>query len=177
VIGTGPFDLIWIPPGNSNVELQWEFPDYARFSTRLASFCRLICLDKRGTGLSDRGFGIPSLEQRMDDIRGDGRRRFRAPRVIRAMRRRLDEHVLENTEPRHFAVKIAVRVGYGLELDRRQRPNRRATILRSEKVHADASLGPLLRRPRSLAGDYRLTAQPRQFSVTIAVRIVSGRSL
>ena len=22
VIGTGPFDLIWIPPGNSNVELQ-----------------------------------------------------------------------------------------------------------------------------------------------------------
>jgi hypothetical protein len=39
-----------------------------------------------------------------------------------------------------------------LELDRRQRLNRRATILRSEKVHADASLGPLLRAPRSLAG-------------------------
>ena len=69
VIGTGPFDLIWIPPGHSNMELQWEFPEYARFSTRLASFCRLICLDKRGTGLSDRGFGIPSLEQRMDDVR------------------------------------------------------------------------------------------------------------
>ena len=69
VIGTGPFDLVWIPPGVSNVELQWEFPEYARFSTRLASFCRLICLDKRGTGLSDRGFGIPSLEQRMDDVR------------------------------------------------------------------------------------------------------------
>ena len=69
VIGTGPFDLIWIPPGNSNVELQWEFPDYARFSARLSSFCRLICFDKRGTGLSDRGFGIASLEQRIDDVR------------------------------------------------------------------------------------------------------------
>ena len=69
VIGTAPFDLIWIPPGNSNVELQWEFPDYARFSARLSSFCRLICFDKRGTGLSDRGFGIASLEQRIDDVR------------------------------------------------------------------------------------------------------------
>ena len=61
VIGTGPFDLVWIPPGASNVELQWEFPEYARFVTRLASFCRVIVFDKRGTGLSDRGFGIASL--------------------------------------------------------------------------------------------------------------------
>jgi class 3 adenylate cyclase len=36
---------------------------------RLASFSRLILFDKRGTGLSDRVGGIPSLEQRMDDIR------------------------------------------------------------------------------------------------------------
>ena len=47
VIGTGPFDLVWIPPGASNVELQWEFPEYARFVTRLASFCRVIVFDKR----------------------------------------------------------------------------------------------------------------------------------
>ncbi len=69
VTGTGPFDLVWVPGAASNVELLWDFPDYARFATRLASFCRLICFDKRGTGMSDRTFGVPSLEERMDDVR------------------------------------------------------------------------------------------------------------
>ena len=41
----------------------------ARFLERLASFSRLILFDKRGTGLSDRVSDIPSLEQRMDDVR------------------------------------------------------------------------------------------------------------
>ena len=38
---------------------------------RLASFCRLILFDKRGTGLSDRvpEDRLPTLEQRMDDVR------------------------------------------------------------------------------------------------------------
>jgi class 3 adenylate cyclase/pimeloyl-ACP methyl ester carboxylesterase len=36
---------------------------------RLASFSRLILLDRRGTGLSDRVSALPSLEQRMDDVR------------------------------------------------------------------------------------------------------------
>src|ERR1700682_2362793 len=36
---------------------------------RLASFARLIIFDKRGTGLSDRNCGIPSLEERIDDVR------------------------------------------------------------------------------------------------------------
>lgn len=40
-----------------------------RFSQRLASFSRLIRFDKRGTGLSDRLSQIPTLEQRMDDVR------------------------------------------------------------------------------------------------------------
>src|SRR5205823_6626083 len=35
----------------------------------LASFCRVICFDKRGTGLSDRDCGIATLEERMDDVR------------------------------------------------------------------------------------------------------------
>jgi pimeloyl-ACP methyl ester carboxylesterase len=35
----------------------------------VSSFCHLIRFDKRGTGLSDRGVGIPHLEERMDDIR------------------------------------------------------------------------------------------------------------
>jgi pimeloyl-ACP methyl ester carboxylesterase len=71
VVGEGPFDLIWVPGWISNVEVGWEVPEYARFLTRLASFCRLILFDKRGTGLSD-GVPItelPDLEQRMDDVR------------------------------------------------------------------------------------------------------------
>ena len=41
----------------------------ARYYRRLASFCRLIIFDKRGTGLSDRVSGIADLETRMDDVR------------------------------------------------------------------------------------------------------------
>src|SRR5262249_7157188 len=46
-----------------------EEPGFARFLRRLASFSRLILFDKRGTGLSDRAVGLPTLEQRMDDVR------------------------------------------------------------------------------------------------------------
>jgi len=69
VTGTGPFDLVWVPGFVSNVEVQWELPEAPRFISRLASFCRLIRFDKRGTGLSDRAVGVPTLEQRMDDVR------------------------------------------------------------------------------------------------------------
>src|SRR5579862_6127465 len=69
VIGSGPLDLVWVYGAASNIELQWEFSEYARFASRLASFCRLICFDKRGTGASDRGSGIATLEERIDDVR------------------------------------------------------------------------------------------------------------
>lgn len=69
VFGSGPLDVIVIPGFVSNVELQWEFPGATEFYERLGSFSRVICLDKRGTGLSDRVAGIPTLEDRMDDVR------------------------------------------------------------------------------------------------------------
>lgn len=69
VIGGGDLDLVWVPGFVTNLELAWEDPAEARFMSRLGSFCRLIRFDKRGTGLSDRDAGIPSLEQRMDDVR------------------------------------------------------------------------------------------------------------
>ena len=69
VTGSGPLDLVFVPGFVSHLEYQWEYPESARFFERLASFSRLICFDKRGTGLSDRVGGIPSLEQRMDDVR------------------------------------------------------------------------------------------------------------
>ena len=54
VVGQGPFDLVLVPGYVSNVEYGWEEPSLASFYRRLASFCRLIIFDKRGTGLSDR---------------------------------------------------------------------------------------------------------------------------
>jgi pimeloyl-ACP methyl ester carboxylesterase/class 3 adenylate cyclase len=69
VVGSGPLDLIVTPGFVSHLDCSWEEPSFARCLNRLASFCRLIHFDKRGTGLSDRDAGIPSLEQRMDDIR------------------------------------------------------------------------------------------------------------
>jgi class 3 adenylate cyclase len=68
VVGDGPFDLIHVPMFVSNLELQWEDPAERRYFERLASFCRLIMFDKRGTGLSDR-VAVATLEERMDDLR------------------------------------------------------------------------------------------------------------
>ncbi|WP_041312932.1 adenylate/guanylate cyclase domain-containing protein [Mycobacterium sp. JS623] len=68
VVGDGPFDLVYVPPFVSNLELQWEDPAERRYFERLASFSRLIMFDKRGTGLSDR-VAVATLEERMDDLR------------------------------------------------------------------------------------------------------------
>ena len=69
VLGEGPLDLIFVPPHVSNVELVWEIPPRAAGMRRLSEFSRVITFDKRGTGLSDRTSGVPSLEERMDDVR------------------------------------------------------------------------------------------------------------
>ena len=69
VMGEGPFDLVYVPGFVSHLDLQMEWPLYANFFKRLASFCRLIQFDKRGTGLSDRTGPIPTIEERMDDVR------------------------------------------------------------------------------------------------------------
>ena len=71
VVGNGPVDLVLVQGWISHLEHQWEDPALARFLNRLASFSRLIVFDKRGTGLSDRvaESALPTLEQRMDDIR------------------------------------------------------------------------------------------------------------
>jgi class 3 adenylate cyclase/dienelactone hydrolase len=68
VLGDGPFDLLFVPGFVSNVEALWRSPDQSAFFRRLASFCRLILFDKRGTGMSDRGTQDFTLEQRMHDV-------------------------------------------------------------------------------------------------------------
>ena len=88
VVGDGPFDLIHVPPFVSNLELQWEDPTERRYFERLASFCRLIMFDKRGTGLSDR-VAVATLEERMDDLRAVmdavGSQRAATSALIRAL--------------------------------------------------------------------------------------------
>ena len=71
VVGDGPFDLVFVPGWTSNVDVMWEEPSLARFLHTLASFSRLLCFDKRGTGVSDPVplAAPPTLEQWMDDIR------------------------------------------------------------------------------------------------------------
>jgi pimeloyl-ACP methyl ester carboxylesterase len=67
-VGEGTYDLVFVPTF-ANLVFPWLNRDWKAFYDRLASFTRLIMLDKRGTGLSDRPRDLGSLEARMDDIR------------------------------------------------------------------------------------------------------------
>ena len=71
VVGSGPVDLVFVMGWVSHLEYFWNEPSFARFLTRLSSMARLILFDKRGTGLSDPVpvNELPTLEQRMDDVR------------------------------------------------------------------------------------------------------------
>jgi pimeloyl-ACP methyl ester carboxylesterase len=68
VVGDGPFDLVFVPAAISHVDLIGDDPERAGFFSRLASFSRLIVLDKRGTGASDPA-PVGDLETRIDDVR------------------------------------------------------------------------------------------------------------
>ncbi|GGH20838.1 Pimeloyl-ACP methyl ester carboxylesterase [Cribrihabitans marinus] len=69
VFGDGPVDLVYASGWLHNIDVAWEHPGYAAFLNRLAERCRLILFDKRGTGMSDRNVGAPTLEERAEDIR------------------------------------------------------------------------------------------------------------
>src|SRR5436309_16035510 len=69
VPGDGPRDLVLVPGWASDLDVFCEEPRAAALLQRLASFSRLILFDKRGTGLSDRVNDMPTLEQRMDEVR------------------------------------------------------------------------------------------------------------
>jgi class 3 adenylate cyclase/pimeloyl-ACP methyl ester carboxylesterase len=68
--GQGAVDLVFVAEFWNSIEAMWEEPRYAAFLEHLASFARVICLDQRGTGLSDPVAldAIPTLEQWTDDV-------------------------------------------------------------------------------------------------------------
>jgi class 3 adenylate cyclase/pimeloyl-ACP methyl ester carboxylesterase len=68
VSGRGPIDLVLLAM-MSNVGYALQHPRIVRMADRLGSFARVILLDRRGTGLSDRPERLPDLEATMDDIR------------------------------------------------------------------------------------------------------------
>jgi class 3 adenylate cyclase len=70
VSGSGPLDIVFIPDWVTNLEVMREEPTIAAFLDRLATFGRLVCFDKRGSGLSDPVplGAIPTPEEWMDDV-------------------------------------------------------------------------------------------------------------
>ena len=62
-------DVLVIMPFISHLELFWQDPDVGDMLRGLAESARVIAMDQRGMGLSDRLQGHPDLETRMDDVR------------------------------------------------------------------------------------------------------------
>src|SRR3954447_25309052 len=47
VVGSGPVDVVYVPGLANHIESMWDIPEIARFTERLASYSRLILIDKR----------------------------------------------------------------------------------------------------------------------------------
>ena len=69
VVGDGPMDIVFLRGITGDLLSTWEQPLLVRHVEGLASSGRVIMLDRRGTGLSDRVREVQSLETTMDDIR------------------------------------------------------------------------------------------------------------
>jgi pimeloyl-ACP methyl ester carboxylesterase len=53
VFGQSQPDLLFIPNWVTNADVMWDEPSLAAYLQRLATFSRVICFDRRGTGVSD----------------------------------------------------------------------------------------------------------------------------
>ncbi|MGH9119629.1 MAG: adenylate/guanylate cyclase domain-containing protein [Acidimicrobiales bacterium] len=69
MVGDGPVDIVFVPGFVSHVEIGGSLLPFRRVWERLAAFSRLVVFDKCGTGLSEHTETVPTLEQRMDDVR------------------------------------------------------------------------------------------------------------
>jgi class 3 adenylate cyclase/pimeloyl-ACP methyl ester carboxylesterase len=69
VVGDGPVDLLWVPGIGDALDGRWEYGPQASLLWRLASFSRLIMMDRRGMGASDPVplDALPSWEEFVDD--------------------------------------------------------------------------------------------------------------
>jgi class 3 adenylate cyclase len=68
VLGDGPIDMVFVAGFISHLEVVLEEPGLARWIERIASFTRLILMDRRGTGLSDPLTGSLTLDEEVKDV-------------------------------------------------------------------------------------------------------------
>jgi class 3 adenylate cyclase len=69
IVGTGPPDLVFVRGTTGDLLSTWDQPLLVRHVEDLAKSTRVLMLDKRGTGLSDRVREVQSIETTMDDVR------------------------------------------------------------------------------------------------------------
>lgn len=69
VLGDSDQTIVVIHPWASHLEVYWEQPRFARFMRRLSRNLRVVHMDKRGMGMSDRISGTPDVSLLMDDVR------------------------------------------------------------------------------------------------------------
>jgi class 3 adenylate cyclase len=69
VVGAGPPDLVFVRGIAGDLLSTWEQPLLVRHVEGLAACGRVLMLDRRGTGLSDRVREVQSVEATMDDVR------------------------------------------------------------------------------------------------------------
>ena len=69
VVGDGSPDVVFLRGFAGDLLSSWDQPLLVRHIEGLAGNRRLLMLDRRGTGLSDRLREVPSIESSMDDIR------------------------------------------------------------------------------------------------------------
>jgi pimeloyl-ACP methyl ester carboxylesterase len=69
VEGGGSLEVVLVPGLTSNLDAPFAAAGENEDVEALSRFARCIVFDKRGTGISDRVAGAPSLEERMDDVR------------------------------------------------------------------------------------------------------------
>jgi class 3 adenylate cyclase len=69
VFGDGPPTILFITSWFSNLDTMWDAPGVGDYFDRLSSFARVVCFDKRGSGVSDPIplDDPPTLERGMDD--------------------------------------------------------------------------------------------------------------
>lgn len=68
MFGEGPFDLVFAS-GMDFPSVEFHDQSIGAGFDQLTQHMRVVRFDKRGTGASDRVTGVPSLEERMDDVR------------------------------------------------------------------------------------------------------------
>jgi class 3 adenylate cyclase/pimeloyl-ACP methyl ester carboxylesterase len=68
--GVGRHDIVFVPGQITHLELQWEEPEFVRWMQQLRRLGRLVMIDRRGVGLSDRFSprDLPAAEVLAEDL-------------------------------------------------------------------------------------------------------------